>query len=245
MDAILSSLGLSWDGVTPLWLAIGLGIIAAGATLIGWLLAAVRAHWPLAVQGSALVLAALAMFFLTTTELLPEAFDAGVSNAVVLASVGVGVAVVILLSRLGRRFTSRHSPLAVTGMVAAVAIGLHNIPEGAITVGMSTISLGVAVTATLVIAAHNVPEGLAVAAPIIAAGAGRRKALFAVALVTAGEIAGVLIAAQFAVALAGPGIGVLLSFVSGIMLAVSTMELLPSGLALIRQAARRAIPVAA
>lgn len=245
METVLSSLGLSWDGVTPLWLAIGLGIVAAGATLIGWLLAAVRAHWPLAVQGSALVLAALAMLFLTTTELLPEAFDAGVSNAVVLASVSAGVAVVMILSRLGRRFAARHSPLAVTGMVAAVAIGLHNIPEGAITVGMSTISLGAAVTATLVIAAHNVPEGLAVAAPIIAAGAGRRRALLAVGLVTAGEVAGVLIAAQFAVALAGPGIGVLLALVSGIMLAVSTMELLPSGLALIRQAARRAIPVVA
>lgn len=235
MDAILGNVGLSWTGPTPIWLAIALGVLAAGATLLGWLLAAIRTSWPRALQGSVLALAAVAMVVLTVTEILPSAFGSSVSGPIVLAAIGFGVLLVIAMGRIGHRIARGCSPLARTGFIVALAIGLHNIPEGAIPVGMSTISVGAAITAAVVIGVHNIPEGLAIAAPVFADGGSRRRALVFVGLATVGEVAGVLMAAQFATAFTGSGVSLLLAAVGGVMLAVSAIELLPAGITLIRQ----------
>ncbi len=240
MESALSTIGLSTADATPVWFALILGLAAAGATLIGWLLAAVRRDWPPAVQGAVLGLAAVAMIALTLTEIIPSALQTGVHHGLLLAALLGGFALVVVLGRLTDRLAFRGSPLVRTGLVVALAIGLHNIPEGGIAVGLSTISVGAALTAAFVIAAHNIPEGLAVAAPVLAAGGTRTRALVFVLLATAGEVAGVLLAAQFVTALAGTGIAVVLALVGGVMLAVSSVELLPAGVALVRQSAKTA-----
>ena len=240
MEGALGAIGLSAADATPVWFALILGLAAAGATLVGWLLAAVRKSWPPAVQGAVLGLAAIAMIALTLTEIVPSALETGVHHGVLLAALLAGFAIVVVLGRFTDRLSFRGSPLARTGIVVALAIGLHNIPEGGIAVGLSTISVGAALTAAFVIAAHNIPEGLAVAAPVLAAGGTRSRALVFVLLATAGEVVGVLLAAQFVTALAGTGIAVVLALVGGVMLAVSSLELLPAGVALVRKSAKTA-----
>lgn len=226
---------------TPLWLAAALGIAAAGATLIGWLLAALRSTWPPLVHGVALAAAAVAMVALTVTELLPEAFSAGLPAGPVLAAIALGVALTLGLIRLGHHLSSgRSTTMAGTAVIVAVAISIHNIPEGAIPVGMATISLGAALSSALLIAFHNIPEGLAVATPVIAAGGSRRRALAFVLMATAGEVIGVLMASRFVTAMTGDGVSYLLASVGGVMLTVSVVELLPSAVGIIRQAVRRA-----
>lgn len=240
MESALGVIGLSAADATPVWFALLLGLAAAGATLIGWLLAAVRRDWPPAVQGAVLGLAAVAMILLTVTEIIPTALESGTHHALLLAALLGGFVLVAVLGRLLNRLSFRGSPMARTGLVVALAIGLHNIPEGGIAVGLSTISVGAALTAAFVIAAHNIPEGLAVAAPVLAAGGTRTRAFVFVLLATGGEVAGVLVAAQFVTALAGTGIAIVLALVGGVMLAVSSLELLPAGVALIRQSAKTA-----
>ena len=62
------------------------------------------------------------------------------------------------------------------GLVSAIAIAIHNFPEGLATFlgGLSNPRLGISIA--IAIAIHNIPEGLAIAAPVVAATGNRRMA---------------------------------------------------------------------
>lgn len=112
------------------------------------------------------------------------------------------------------------------GLVMALTMTLHNLPEGAAVAFSSFTSLGPLMA--LAIAVHNIPEGLIVAAPIYAATGSRAKALGLAALSGASEPVGAL-----AVILAvRPWLTVdrlqrLLAGVGGLMAAVCVLELWP------------------
>jgi ZIP family zinc transporter len=117
------------------------------------------------------------------------------------------------------------------GLMSAVAIGIHNFPEGMATFAatMSDPSLGVSIA--VAVAIHNIPEGIAVAVPIWFATRSRGKALFHSFLSGLAEPVGALIA--FLVLLpfieSNPLlVDGLLSAVAGIMVFISFDELLPT-----------------
>lgn len=114
------------------------------------------------------------------------------------------------------------------GLVTAVAIGAHNVPEGFVTFSgtLQDPSLGLAVAVAMAI--HNVPEGVAVAVPVRQATGSRRRAFAWAAWTGAAEPVGalacwVLLAPLLTPALlAGVHAGV-----AGVMLALSAHALLP------------------
>ena len=228
------SLLLSTHAPAPLWVGILLGVLAALATMIGWLMAAARRSWPPLIQASGLVFAAVAMTALAALEMVPDARASGLSTGEVswLFLLGSGVALATLL--VVRRVFSAHSHLARTALVVALVIGLHNIPEGSITVTVAMLSLDAAVLSMVVIALQNIPEGLAVAAPVIAAGGSRRRAFAFTAIATGGEILGVLIAARYAAVMTPQHVGTLLAVVAGVMVTISVVELVPAALQIVR-----------
>ncbi len=63
------------------------------------------------------------------------------------------------------------------GIITAIALAIHNLPEGLVTflTTMQDLNLGIGIA--IAIAIHNVPEGLAVALPIYYATKSRKKAL--------------------------------------------------------------------
>ncbi|MGV3525979.1 MAG: zinc transporter ZupT [Candidatus Sericytochromatia bacterium] len=71
-----------------------------------------------------------------------------------------------------------RSPLMRMGLLTALAIGLHNFPEGLATfaAGLSDSALGL--TVAVAIALHNIPEGIAIAMPIRYATGSRAKAFW-------------------------------------------------------------------
>ena len=73
------------------------------------------------------------------------------------------------------------------GMVTAVAIALHNFPEGLAVFAAAMDSPSVGAVVGLGIALHNIPEGIAVAMPIYFATGSRRRALLWAALSGATE----------------------------------------------------------
>ena len=216
--------------------ALLLAVAAALATFLGWAIAASRRSWPPQVFGWTLLLSGIAMLAISSLNLLPTAWDSGIAQWRVVGLISIGAAVVIVLRVIADRLEQPQAgkTLQRTAFIAAVAIGLHNIPEGAAPVGATLVSIQSGLVVALALGLHNIPEGLAISAPVLAGGGSRKRALAFTAVATGGEIAGAVIAVAFAEALTPTRAGGLLAFVAGIMITLSVVELIPAGLKLIR-----------
>ena len=64
------------------------------------------------------------------------------------------------------------------GTFTALAIGIHNFPEGIATFAAGLSDPSVALPIAFAIAIHNIPEGIAVSVPIYYATGSRKKAFF-------------------------------------------------------------------
>ncbi|OPL18769.1 MAG: zinc transporter ZupT [Candidatus Aegiribacteria sp. MLS_C] len=122
------------------------------------------------------------------------------------------------------------------GLFTAIAIFIHNFPEGLATFlsALHDPTLGIAIAAA--IALHNIPEGISVSVPIFYATGNRSKAFFYSVLSGLAEPAGAVIAYIAIRSFAGgeTGIippqvmGVLFGGVAGIMVYISLDQLLPT-----------------
>lgn len=115
------------------------------------------------------------------------------------------------------------------GLFTALAISIHNFPEGLATLisGMSNISLGISIA--LAIALHNIPEGIAVALPIYNATGSKRQALLYSTLSGLTEPLGAILGyTVLRFILNDLTFGILFALVAGIMIYISFDELLPA-----------------
>jgi len=115
------------------------------------------------------------------------------------------------------------------GLFAAVAIAVHNFPEGIATfisgLGDSTIGVSIAIA----VAIHNIPEGIAVSMPIFYATGSKRKAFTYSFISGLAEPLGAVIGFLFfSFLFNGIAMGLLLAAVAGIMVFISLDELLPA-----------------
>lgn len=115
------------------------------------------------------------------------------------------------------------------GVFSALAIALHNFPEGLATfvAALKDPTLGVSIA--VAIAIHNIPEGIAVSVPIYYATGSKKKA-FGLSFVSGlaepfGALVGYTILAPF---MTDTVFGILFSAVAGIMVFISLDELLPT-----------------
>lgn len=130
---------------------------------------------------------------------------------------------------------TRHKLLRM-GVFTALAIGIHNFPEGLATflAALEDPMLGVAIA--IAIALHNIPEGISVSVPIFYATGSRRQAFLYSALSGLAEPVGAIIgyaAIRFFVggesgAIPPEVMGILFGGVAGIMVYISLDELLPT-----------------
>lgn len=123
----------------------------------------------------------------------------------------------------------RNERLMRVGLMSALAIGIHNFPEGLATFAstMQRPSLGIAIA--IAIAIHNIPEGIAVAIPIFCA-TGSRRTAFRMSLMSGlseplGGLLGFVLLRPF---LNDMTMGLLFAVIAGIMVYISLDELLPS-----------------
>ena len=115
------------------------------------------------------------------------------------------------------------------GMFTALAIAIHNFPEGlaTFTAALSDPSLGIPIA--IAIAMHNIPEGIAVAVPIFYATGSKKKA-FKLSFLSGlsepvGALVGYLLLYRF---FNDVMFGFIFASVAGIMVYISLDELLPS-----------------
>jgi ZIP family zinc transporter len=121
------------------------------------------------------------------------------------------------------------SKLMRLGLFTALAIAIHNFPEGlaTITSAINNPSLGIAIA--IAIAIHNIPEGIAVSIPIYYATGDRKKAFLLSFLSGLSEPIGALIGYLILLRYINDVVfGILLAAVAGIMIFISLDELLPT-----------------
>lgn len=123
----------------------------------------------------------------------------------------------------------RRSELKRLGLVSAIALVAHNMPEGIASFMSALADPALGLSIAIAIAIHNIPEGIAVAVPLYA-GTGEKKRSFLIALATGlaepiGALIGFLVLRPF---LSDGLLGVIFAAVAGIMVYISMDELLPS-----------------
>ncbi len=119
------------------------------------------------------------------------------------------------------------------GLMTALAVGIHNFPEGIATFMSAIQDPGLGIAIAVAIAIHNIPEGIAISVPIYYATGNRKKAFFYSFLSGLSEPVGALIAYFALVPFMNSGnsevfFGVIMAAVAGIMVFISLDELLPS-----------------
>ncbi|HSO20518.1 MAG TPA: zinc transporter ZupT [Desulfosarcina sp.] len=130
----------------------------------------------------------------------------------------------------------QHQKLMRMGLFTALAIGIHNFPEGLATFlsALQDPALGVAIA--VAVALHNIPEGISVSVPIFYATGNRRKAFTYSVLSGLAEPVGAGIAYLLLLLFLGGDthaipsqvMGILFGGVAGIMVYISLDELLPT-----------------
>jgi len=136
----------------------------------------------------------------------------------------------------GNEYRGRNRKLMRMGLFTAVAIAIHNFPEGLATflAALHDPTLGVAIA--IAVALHNIPEGISVSVPIYYATGNRAKAFFYSLLSGMAEPLGAGIAYLVLLIFVGGSagvippqvMGILFGGVAGIMVYISLDELLPT-----------------
>lgn len=116
-----------------------------------------------------------------------------------------------------------------TGLFTALAIGIHNFPEGMATFVSALQEPSIAIPIVVAIAIHNIPEGLSVSVPIYYATGSRKKALLYSFASGLSEPVGALIGYVVLMPFMNEVVfGIIFAAIAGIMVFISIDELLPS-----------------
>ncbi len=184
-------------------------------------------------------LSAGVMIYVSFMELLPSAIE-GVGEAWGIVAFFAGI---ILIGVIDLAIPEAENPheykqlsdmkvrdqtLMRTGVLTALAIGIHNFPEGLATFGMALSNVRLGAIIAVAIAIHNIPEGISVSVPIYYATNNRRKAAIYSLLSGMAEPVGAVIGFIVLLPFLSEGLlASLLAFVGGIMIYISVDELLP------------------
>jgi ZIP family zinc transporter len=136
----------------------------------------------------------------------------------------------------GAEFVHDHKLMRM-GLFTALAVGIHNFPEGLATFLAALVDPGLGAAIAIAIALHNIPEGISVSIPVYYATGSRLKAFIYSTLSGVSEVVGALIgyaAIMFFLGGDSAGVippqimGILFAGVAGIMVYISLDELLPT-----------------
>lgn len=223
-----------------------LTLMAGLATAIGGAIAFVVKPDNLKALSVALGFSAGVMIFLSLTEILPEASETLALNfpntnewLVYLSFIG-GIIIAVLIDYFLPDHIDQeeilhpddpclhHHKIKKAGIFTAIAICIHNFPEGMATFLSATHSLQLGVSVAIAIAIHNIPEGIAVAMPIYHITGKKRYAMLYASLSGLTEPLGALLGMLLLKFLFPQMIvGFLIAGVAGIMIYISFDTLLP------------------
>jgi len=240
---------MEWNNI---YLAFGLTLFAGLATAIGGAIAFFAKRTNTTFLSYSLGFSAGVMIYISFTEILGEAniiigtyytenTSAWLTFLFFIAGVGITAMIDKLvptrenphemrsLEQMDNGCHGRGKRLLRVGVFTAIAIAIHNFPEGIATfmAGVSDITVGISIA--IAIAIHNIPEGIAVSVPVYYATGSRKKAFWWATLSGLSEPVGALFG-YFILSLFKSHIvlGYVFAIVAGIMIYIAFDELLPA-----------------
>jgi len=222
-------------------IALALTVLAGLSTGIGSAIAYFIRHPKVVYLSFSLGLSAGVMIYVSFMELLPSAVaKVGQQWSVLFFFIGMGfIAIVDLLvpePENPHNYEGLEEPrspdvshhLMRTSVMTALAIGIHNFPEGLATFASALDDVHVGTFIAIAIAIHNIPEGIAVSMPLYYATGNKNKAFVYSFLSGVSEPVGAIIGYLVLMPFLTPGVlAGTLAFVAGIMIYISLDELLP------------------
>lgn len=234
--------------------AFSLTIIAGLSTGIGSLLAYTCKHTYKGFLSLALGFSAGVMIYVSMIEImgksritLVEALGNKAGNWACVGSFFAGMALIAVIDKLVPSVENPHEAHSIEemnkpvpkadhdhklmrmGVMSAIAITIHNFPEGLATFTAALADPNLGIPITVAIAIHNIPEGIAVAVPIYYATKNRKKAFAYSFLSGLTEPVGALVGYFLLMSIMTPTtFGVIFGAVAGIMVFISLDELLPT-----------------
>lgn len=241
--------------MNSIFIAFGMTMIAGISTGVGSLMAFFKkktnAKFLSAVLGfsaGVMIYVSLVDIFPQANKILTEAMGETAGGWTTAASFFGGILLVAVIDKLIPSVENPHETKKVEdmgdycevgsgktkglmkiGILTAVAIGVHNFPEGIATfvAALNDPHLGIAIT--VAVAIHNIPEGIAVSVPIFCATGSRRKAFVYSLLSGLSEPIGALLGYLFLMPIMSDQVfGIIFALVAGIMVFISLDELLPT-----------------
>ncbi|MDC7227778.1 MAG: zinc transporter ZupT [Spirochaetales bacterium] len=234
-----------------IWFALGLTIFAGLATGVGSIMAFISKKFNPKFLAGALGFSAGVMIYVSLVEIFVKAKDAlsgyyGDKTGYIYTTVAffIGIGIIAIIDKLIPSYENPHeiknishssnssgqdTKLMRMGLFSALAIGIHNFPEGLATFmgALSNPTLGISIA--VAIAIHNIPEGIAVSVPIYYATKSRKKAFWLSFLSGVSEPVGALIGYFLLRNIFNDAtFGVIFAGVAGIMVYISLDELLPT-----------------
>lgn len=157
-----------------------------------------------------------------------------------------GIGIILIIDKLVPDFENPHEPhfgiedygiehkadmdkIKKMGILTALAITIHNVPEGMAVFTSSLQNPAVGLPIVIAIAIHNIPEGIAVAIPFYYSTNSRKKAFWLATLSGLAEPVGAIIAFMLLSTVMNDSfLGFILGMVAGIMVYISIDELIPA-----------------
>lgn len=235
------------------WFAFGLTAFAGLSTGIGSALAFFTKKTNKSFLSSAMGFSAGVMIYVSFVEILVKSKDSflslgyteSISTWYMMASFFGGILFIGIIDKLIPSYENPHEPKRVEaldqpvdtdsaklyrmGLFTALAIAIHNFPEGLATFTAAMTDPAIGISIALAIALHNIPEGIAVSVPVYFATGSKKKAFwlsFASGIAEPiGALVGFLLLQPFFNEFT---FGLLFGFVAGIMVFISLDELLPT-----------------
>ena len=193
----------------------------------------------------ALGLAAGIMIYVSFIEMMQLSFESlagiyGLTFGKLISVTGfvVGLLLMLLIDQLfdhqsiadfiARSEDENESVLIKAGVFSAIALAIHNFPEGFATFTATVYDPAIGFTLATAIAVHNIPEGIAVSVPIYYATRSKRKAFYISFLSGLAEPLGALIGFLIFKTVFNEALfGISFALCAGIMVYVALNELLP------------------
>lgn len=210
--------------------------LAGLATMIGTIPIFIKIKNKDSLIAAACAFASGVMICVSIFDLIPESINYlrnNINSLLVIIISFISIMIGVFLSMGMDRIidkVSDNSNLFKVGILAMIAIILHNIPEGIVTFIVSNRNIMLGISICIAIALHNIPEGISIAIPLYYSTGSKFKAIMYTLISAMSELVGAIITYLFlGKYITETILGILFSFIAGIMIQISFSKLIPTG----------------